>query len=269
MKTLNEYIKESLLSDIDTIDHNGTDIEMVKGFLKNNWEIKGSYKVNVTDDGIIVDANGVMSLKYDAPCIAVGFKFGKIRGSMNISDNDNITNLDGAPREITRAFKISKLNNLKSLEGFPDKANDLYIVGCNSLKDLVGCPKEVWGFSCVGCKGLHNLKGCPQSVEQVFNCSNCTSLTSLEGAPKEAHDFRCNECHSLKNLEGAPKKITKRFECMSCDNLKSLKGIENTVIDGEFNCSDCQSLHDFTYVPKRCTKMIDSKIVTLTHGIFD
>ena len=75
---------------------------------------------------------------------------------------------------------------------------------CDDLKSLEGCPDRVDGsFYCKRCHKLKSLEGCPKQVGKDFNCSECSLLESLENSPdKVGGSFIFELCPRLKTLEG-------------------------------------------------------------------
>lgn len=189
-------LKESIFGDVDTISSN--DNALIEQFLRNNYEITGSYTIK---DGV-VDVKGYVRVKNtNIESLTNGiFRFGNVNGG----------------------FSCPSCINLKSLKGAPEKVS-LWVNcnGCRSLKTLEGSPKEVGGdFDCSYCKNLISLEGAPEKVGQEFRCGNCPGLTSLEGSPKEVRwSFVCSRCENLTSLKGAPKKVGGFIVCAKCPKL--------------------------------------------------
>ena len=197
MKSLKEYIYEGLL---DRVKNKEVNHEiLIEEFLKENYDINGSYIVKETKNGFIVDIDGYVDVKNKKIISLTNefFKFGVVSGG----------------------FYCIDCKSLKTLEGAPERVDGNFNCGwCDSLTSLEGAPKEV---------------GCD------FYCGHCKSLTSLECAPKEVgENFSCEYCKSLKTLEGAPKEVGRSFNCKGCDSLKTLKGAPKRV-GGIFHCGHC------------------------------
>lgn len=214
MKTLNEYLNESLLDDFDNKSNN-MDISALKGAIKEveKW-INEHYKVTDLNVSKTINADG----KFVVDCRDAHLK-------------------------MEAATKLTSLTNEYFVWGKIGK--DFYCIGCNKLESLEGAPIEVKGdFVCNKCENLKSLKGAPKKVGRDFYCANCYSLTTLEGAPKNSvRDFYCNECENLKSLKGAPEKIKGNFNCSLCFDLNSLEGAPKEV-GGFFKCNECGG--DFT-----------------------
>jgi hypothetical protein len=145
MKSIIEYIKESLLDDGNLIVKNiDKDIKQeIKQFLKDNFEGASKCKIskNPNDDG-----------KYVVDC-----------SSYIVVKNRSITSLT------TDRFVWGKVEGVFSF------------CNCRSLKNLEGAPKEVGGnFECYGCESLTSLKGAPKKVGGNFDCAGCESLKSYD-----------------------------------------------------------------------------------------
>ena len=82
-------------------------------------------------------------------------------------------------------FSCSWCENLTSLEGAPKEVGGGFYCGeCSKLEALVGAPKEVGGgFCCCRCENLTSLEGAPERVGGYFDCSVCEWLESAKGLP--------------------------------------------------------------------------------------
>ena len=206
MKTLNQYIKESLLckaiyneSILDDEDDliNNSSIEIIKKFIKDNYNMTGKLDIKESNNIYIVNCNG----------------------DVEVSN-----------------IKIEQLTN--DFFEWGVVKGDFYCFGCKSLKSLQGAPKKVDGhFYCFGCASLTTLQGAPEKVGGSFNCSNCKSLKSLKGAPEKVDgSFICSYCESLTSLKGAPKEVGENFNCNHCkiqftkDDVKKVSKVKGEII---------------------------------------
>ena len=194
MKPLKTHVKESIFDNVEDITN--SDAALIEQFLKDNYEIDGTYIIegSYTIKDNVVDVKGSLEVKNEKiKSLTNGlFRFGKVGGNFDCYRCKNLTSLGGAPEEVGRVFWCAFCPNLKSLEGGPELVGD------------------------------------------DFNCFACSSLTSLEGAPKKVGgDFNCYECENLKTLKGAPKTVGGDFNCKKCPKLHSLKGIG--VVRGNIN----------------------------------
>jgi transcription elongation factor Elf1 len=198
MKTLNEYINESLLDNLENLEKDSDNViekELIEKFLKKSYNITGQYTIN----------NGIVD----------------VNGSVNVTNKKltELTNRMFVFGKIYNYFDCSICNQLKTLEGAPEEVGGNFIcIHCTQLKTLKGAPKKVGGgFTCGNCNSLKSLEGAPKEVGGTFDCSCCTKLTSLKGAPKKVGgNFDCSLCDSLKSLEGAPKEVGYSFYCRNC-----------------------------------------------------
>ena len=175
MKSLKEYIYEGLL---DRVKNKEVNHEiLIEEFLKENYDINGSYIVKETKNGFIVDIDGYVDVKNKKIISLTNglFEFGVVSGS----------------------FYCVDCKSLKTLEGAPERVDGNFNCGwCDSLTSLEGAPKEVGeNFSCEYCKSLKTLEGAPEKVGRSFNCKGCDSLKTLKGAPKRVGGiFHCGHC---------------------------------------------------------------------------
>jgi hypothetical protein len=225
MKTLNDYINESLLDDLEDLERdsdNGAKLSLIEKFLKENYNISGSY--TISND--IVDVKGSVTVENKKLTELTNglFEFGFVSGLFDCSDCAQLTSLEGAPKKVNIGFICSR---------------------CSKLINLEGSPEEVgMSFICGNCTKLTSLKGAPNKVGGSFNCSNCPSLKTLEGAPDEVGDnFNCSYCQKLTSLKGSPRNVEGNFTCTDCPRLDSL---ENTTrhIGGHLYCVRCKRNFD-------------------------
>ena len=218
MKSLKEYIEEGLLDRVKNKEVNHEAI--IKEFLKDNYDINGSYIVKETKNGFIVDIDGYVDVKNKKIISFTNefFKFGVVSGS----------------------FYCIDCKSLKTLEGAPERVDGNFNCGwCDSLTSLEGAPKEVGGdFYCGYCDSLKTLEGAPKEVGENFSCEHCKSLKTLEGAPKEVgRSFNCKGCDSLKTLKGAPKRVGSIFHCGNCGVKFTEKDVRKYTAPGFISTS--------------------------------
>ena len=206
MKTLNQYIKESLLckaiyneSILDDEEDliNNSSIEIIEKFIKDNYNVTGKLDIKESNNIYVVNCDSYVRIKNDKTTQLTNdfFEWGVVKGNFNCSYCKSLKSLKGAPKEVGKVFDC---------------------FGCDSLKDLTGAPKEVGGN---------------------FECINCKSLKSLQGAPKKVgRDFSCSSCKSLKSLKGAPEKVGGCFYCYGCgaqfteDDVKKVSKVKGKII---------------------------------------
>ena len=203
--------------------------KLVSDWFKFTFDIKKIKFIEEKNDKPVIDYDGDVILKCKMSSLPIYFN--RVGGYFGCF-NDELTTLEGAPREVGGDF-ICFSNKLTSLEGAPEKVGGHFDCGHNKLTSLEGSPREVGGdFSCVY-NNLTSLEGSPREVGGDFSCSS-NKLTSLEGAPREVgRDFGCVN-NNLTSLEGAPGKVGRDFVCTH-NNLTSLEGAPERV-GGDFNC---------------------------------
>jgi len=131
----------------------------------NAWT-RGTWKLNPETGEVDVDG--------DFDCSGRNFKdfkgvrFGTV-GQNFYCDNNHLTSLEGAPREVGRRFYCYN-NRLTSLEGAPKVVGEDFSCSENLLTSLEGAPEKVGGdFSCTN-NQLTSLEGAPQEVGGDFFC---------------------------------------------------------------------------------------------------
>ena len=203
--------------------------KLVSDWFKFTFDIKKIKFIEEKNDKPVIDYDGDVILKCKMSSLPIYFN--RVGGYFGCF-NDELTTLEGAPREVGGDF-ICFSNKLTSLEGAPEKVGGHFDCGHNKLTSLEGSPREVGGdFSCVY-NNLTSLEGSPREVGGDFSCSS-NKLTSLEGAPREVgRDFVCAN-NNLTSLEGAPERVGGDFNCYS-NNLTSLEGAPREV-GGFFSC---------------------------------
>ena len=133
-----------------------------------------------------------------------------VDGNVNMSMDENITEIPVKFSVVSGNFNCSKCPKLKTLKGSPDRVGG--------------------DFVAYNCHGLKSLEGAPEVVVGYFQCSESNSLLSLEGAPKSAGGFYVYGCESLKSLKGSPRVRKGDF---SCDELPHLDKTEAEIVYNE------------------------------------
>ena len=106
-----------------------------------------------------IDVDGDVDLSYQK-FKQLPLTFNKVSGDFYCHSCQNLTSLQGAPKEVSGDFSCNNCTNLTSLHG---------------------APKEVGGdFYCNNCPNLTSLQGGPKEVGGDFFCSSCQNLTSLD-----------------------------------------------------------------------------------------
>lgn len=244
MKTLNQYIKESLLDDEDDLVNNDDSV-IIEQFLKDNYKITGTYTINKNKE---VNVDGDVKLlstnvKYLTNNL---FSFGEVTGSFDCGES-SILSLKGSPKVVRKVFKCNYCNNLKNLEGSPKDVGGFVCSYCQSLKTIKGVPEIIKGpFLCAKCDSLESLEGSPKVIEGWVNCSWNKSLKSLDGFVSKVYSHvYCDECDNLIKLECSKLSVGGDFTCHNCENLSSLEGFPK-YIGGHFSFRGCFRVENLT-----------------------
>jgi hypothetical protein len=134
------------------------------------------YKYNINDyqirDDVSIDVNGGVNLWRTLGGLEqLLLTFNEVRGDFDC-DNNNLTTLEGCPKEISGDFNCSR-NKITSLEHSP------IIVNVNFL---------CWGNDYItSLEGLENTY-----IGGVLFIDDCGSLYSLKGFPKNVGSFYCS-----------------------------------------------------------------------------
>ena len=209
MKSISEYLNESLLLEADVIDQELAQ-ECIDWVLDNYLDYSSPIKPTkikvdkkLSSDGKIVlkTTSKAITLKESATSITNGkFVWDKVyKGDM---------------------FCVWKNDNITSLEGCPDKI-------------------ENGDFYCNNCKNLTTLEGGPSYVRAVYNCSNCENLEDLSGVAKYAQTFKCENCNKLESLIGLTDTVY-NVVCDNCPNLKRLFLSRSSITS--LSCCNCPKL---------------------------
>ena len=129
MKSLKEYIEEGLLDRVKNkeVSHD----VIIKEFLKDNYEIDGSYSIKDTNKGFIVDVKGNVIVKNTNIVTLTNefFEFGKVSGIFDCDGCKLLTSLKGGPKKVGRSFYCTGCESLKTLEGAPKKVGLIFHCG--------------------------------------------------------------------------------------------------------------------------------------------
>ena len=197
MKNLKTYIKDYIVESAWDIEDNIEDdnkelvLNEVKKFINDNYinfNIKNcEFIFDEKKNKYVINCNQQVTLKSSVATQLTNdlFEWGTV-WNFNCTNNDKLTSLKGAPKEVGAGFSCSECLKLKSLEGAPETVGgNFYCRACPELKTLQGAPKTVGGsFNCKGCPDLTSLKGAPKTVEKDFDCYDCPNLHSLDGIGK-------------------------------------------------------------------------------------
>lgn len=190
MKDLKNYIRESILDDIDDQLDN-TDKLVIKHFIEKHYNCNapleisdkpnkdGKYEVS-TSGNVLVKHYTLKTLAHEL------FQWHKIGGDFYCNGCD-ITSLEGAPIEVNGGF-YCQWNNITSLKGAPKVVNGQFNCSNTSISTLEGAPEKVGcSFRCIDCESLVSFKGAPKEVGLSFDCAGSLHVKSLNGLPKKIH----------------------------------------------------------------------------------
>lgn len=196
MRDLKQYIKESILTDFETLSNNDNIIfrEAIVKFIKDTYATPSASKFRISkkpkvNGKYLVNVSGNVTLKNpsDTEYLTNGlFEFGKVDGDFIIMNYQNgnrgiLKSLEGSPREITGLFRISE-QQLTSLKGRPESVGRLIL--CNlDITTLKDSPKEIYELYISNTK-IKNFEGLPKRIDGNFTCTSNPELVSLEGLPK-------------------------------------------------------------------------------------
>ena len=107
MKSLKEYIEEGLLDRVKNKEVNHDAI--IKEFLKDNYEIDGSYSIKDTNNKLVVDVKGnIEAINKNITSLTNGlFEFGVVSGGFYCNYCRSLTSLEGAPTKVGGNFSCS------------------------------------------------------------------------------------------------------------------------------------------------------------------
>lgn len=186
MNSLKNYIKESLLNNVDDLVDDDVFINILT-YIKDNYSVAPQdpklFKMTKPDNIYIIDVDGNLRLDVNKSTITDGsFKFGHVTGYFDCSKT-NISNLEGAPDIVDKFFDCGICKNLESLEGGPEKTiGDFNCMNCKNLITLEGGPKCVGGnYQACNCSKLKNLSGV-DTVKGYLDISRCKTLLSSRGS---------------------------------------------------------------------------------------
>lgn len=299
MKTLYNYISESLLDNVENSMQAGDTYAVVKEWLEENYNVRRcTYDIVITKNDCVVNVDGDIRMQVpmrgrpDHTALTNGmFRFGTVNGNFEANYQD-FKNLEGSPRVVTGKFSIDGNNCEFTCEGGPDKVYSIKL-GSNCIS-LEGMPQEVETFIICTNSKLTSLKGCGKA--STYDFSESPMLEFLEGIPTCKCSITLNSCKKLKNLkglenvnltslnlesckglkslEGMPTKFTNITEFAVIDlrdtNLKSLKGIpSNADFSNVYvTISGCDALEDISMLPK-CAKLEAFYLPKLSKECYD
>jgi hypothetical protein len=121
-------------------------------------------------------------------------------GSINASGNINLAGMLGDLKKLPLVFNevmgnfLCDNNNLTTLEGCPKEIGGYFNCSNNKLASLEYSPKIVRNFLCQGNKNITSLEGLENThINSRLVMINCSSLYSLKGFPRQVGSFYCKD----------------------------------------------------------------------------
>jgi hypothetical protein len=174
-------------------------VEVIKEFVKRHGFREDEYNIN-KDLSLDIYRNTIIR-KEDLIDGKLPFKFGKVDGTMWLTDKLYLKTLENSPREVTRSFVLYE-NKLENFIGGPEIVGGNFAANMNlSLKSLDGSPKEVGGnYSIVYCTSLLDIKGISPKIGGNLEVSKDKDIRW--GKTFTDEDFR-----KYSNIKGEIKRI--------------------------------------------------------------
>ena len=256
MKTLYEYINESILKGQDTTLQVGSydaACIAIDDFISKNYNISKKYKIKKRpnkEGKYIVDfgKNSTVALLPNATSFTNDVFVMGYCETFIIQKNANITNLVGTPETVTK-LAIENCPNFNSFEGMPEFVyipkgyHPTLIIVNMGLTDLMSLDKHL---------NVHEKMG--------LDIRTCNRLTSLKGCPKTLNDLSITWCDALKDLSDGPTTLNRKLEITCCKGFSSLNGCPENIGDGEWAAAlelrDCDNIKHLT----GCGKNINAPI---------
>lgn len=152
--------------------------------LKRELKKYGIKNYTINSDGTIdVDGDVDLYVYYNRKLTEIPFKFGKVTGDFNCSDN-NLISLDGCPYYVGGDFNGSG-NKLTNLNGSPSEVIGYFSCDYNNLTTVEGMPKEIGGdFICQGNEKLKKIDSI-SNIEGDINCDKNVNTSKFQGYCKK------------------------------------------------------------------------------------
>ena len=130
------------------------------------------------------------------------FKFGKIEGTMWLSNDLRLTTLENSPKEVTGSFVLYE-NNLKNFIGGPEIVGENFTANFNrGLETLDGSPKKVGGnYSIVWCTQVKDISGISPEIGGNLEVSKDSQIRF------GGKSFTDEEYRQYSNIKGIIKRL--------------------------------------------------------------
>ena len=174
-------------------------LEVIKEFVKRHAFEEGEYTIN---KNFTLDVHRNISVRRDDLIDGkLPFKFGKIDGTMWLTDDLRLKTLENSPKEVTGSFVLYE-NKLENFIGGPEIVGENFSANFNSpLKTLDGSPKKVGGnYSIVLCTSLVNISGISPEIGGNLELSKDSNI-------KFGKIFTDDDFRKYSNIKGIIKRI--------------------------------------------------------------
>lgn len=113
-----------------------------------------------------------------------------VSGDFNISNCNKLKSLVGSPDKVGRYIcngctSITSLKGVTQNSSAPARHIDVFCNG-TSITSLEGLPNKMEELSCCVCENLKSLKGCPSQIH-IIDCYGCTNLENIDDIPNKMH----------------------------------------------------------------------------------
>lgn len=272
MKALNNYIKESILDDID-VQIDRTDFNIVKEHickrirnLYSKTKISADYSTAkyhpIYPEDLIIsekpNSNGKYPVKMKTSMSIAAwlgtatepetleddlYELELVKGDFVIFNGRKLKSLKGAPKQVNGELVITNNNSIQSLEGVPAKVKRAVDISkCNGLTSLEGIEKMSTPWLMISrLDSITSLKGLENANIDELTISHCNTLNSFKGCPKSLEELTCRYCpnvtvDSLDGLNTITKRITfynNGEHIYKEDILNNLSRGSNPIIDSQ------------------------------------
>lgn len=154
------------------------------------------------DSSGLVNVVGDLRAHFDA-WTSLPVKFGKIHGTFDVSECENLISLEGCPYETIGDFDISNCYKLKSLKNSPKKIGGDFIAIDSGLTSLEHFPEHVEGDVYLNyCRNLTSIQGISNTMKNLkIWGSHITSLAGFVLSPKIKLDLDANDLINDEEME--------------------------------------------------------------------
>ena len=210
-----------------------SDVAAIKKWLDDHGVDKETYTIN--NDGSISSAPGRFLYLQKRNIVGkLPFRIREVSDGLSLSENYQLTSLEGVPSHIKGDFDMAFCKKLTSFEHGPEKVD--------------GGVNATWS-------GLTSLKGCPKIINRHFDCDSC-KITEIDDTPEhisEDWNLANNQITSLKGIE----KLTR------CDGSIYLSG--NPIRSSVLGLLKIQNLTNVYFSPSDPEPMIQALNIIKKH----